>query len=160
MGVDAATSGTANRAQTSELLVMATLLSSSDVTPTNSADLGSDPLQGVRPLTNGDKVRQRADPCAVGLRIQIRHVEQHRLNARGARAEDVDVKEIADVNRRRRLRADAIQREMKEPRIRLLDPFVARVEERVDRVSESQPSEHAMQRAVRVGQNDQSETRG
>jgi hypothetical protein len=79
------------------------------------------------------QLRERSDPRAVGVAIQIADVQQHGLDACRARADDVDVKEIADVDGRGGSRADAIEGDLEKSRIGFFDAFVARIEQRVDR---------------------------
>ena len=68
-----------------------------------------------------DERAERAHAQAVVTGIQIGRVEQDRSDSRRAGARDVDVIQIADVNRRFGAGALTFECEMKESRIRLLD---------------------------------------
>ena len=65
--------------------------------------------------------------------------------------------QVPDVDRCLRARARLFQRELKVPRIGLFDADDVRVEDDIERRGESEPREHAQQRAVRVRDDDESE---
>ena len=91
----------------------------------------------------------------VGVQPQPGLVQQHPAQARSTGADDVDVIEIADVNRRLLPGAAARQGDLEESRIRLFDAFVGRIEHVVEPRSQSKPIHVRAQRAVGVGDHDQ-----
>ena len=68
--------------------------------------------------------RERADPRAVGAGIQPGLVEQHGTQPGRAGADDVDVVNVPDVDRRLAPRAAALERKLEESRVGLLDAFI------------------------------------
>ena len=96
-----------------------------------------------------------ADALAVRVGIEPGRVDEHGRDARGPGADDVHVVDVADVDGRRGRGAGAIERNLKEARIRLLDLLEERVEHDVHQRRESEAIERAMERAVRVGHDDQ-----
>jgi len=76
----------------------------------------------------------------------------------GSRAGDVNVIEVADVDRGVRLGARSFQRAVKKTRIGLFDAFVVRVEERVEAAAQPEAIEGVAQRAVGIRDHRELET--
>ena len=87
-----------------------------------AAQLAED--QSNSPPRSAHQLVERLHARAVGVRPQVRLVEQHAAQAGVARADHVDVIQVADVDRRVLRGAALLQRDLEEPRVRLLDAFV------------------------------------
>src|SRR5262245_45304923 len=70
---------------------------------------------------NVHQLPERSHAHAVCVRVQPSLIEQHRTDAGGARADDVDVIDVANVDRRLAFGAASHERDLEKPRIRLLD---------------------------------------
>src|SRR5882672_8724183 len=92
------------------------------------------------------------------VRVETGGVDEPGLEAGGARAHDVHVVEVPGVQRRLRTRARALERELEDARIRLLDALVKGVDQHVEMPRQIQTSEVLSERAVRVGDDDEAMT--
>src|SRR5262245_1001554 len=78
------------------------------------------------------KLPERADARAVHLGIQIHRIEEQRVEPRCTGALDVDPVEVADVKRRLRARADALEGQLEQAWVGLLDALEMRVQHQVE----------------------------
>ena len=89
------------------------------------------------------------DARAVGIGIEIRGVVENGVREPGAASPgNVHVIEVAGVHRALGARARPFERDLKEPRVGLLDPFAVRVEDDVELTGQPEAIEGAMEEAI------------
>ena len=112
----------------------------------------------VAGLEQIDQHRERPHTGTVVIAVEIGGIEEDAADSSGARANDVDVEQVADVHRPRRARAGALERDAEDPGIGLLAADLRRVDDHVEPAREPDARERRAQAAVGVRDDDEAET--